>query len=271
MSINFEDKVRRIIKEELSGLIDHINECFSDRCKNKKHNFLLGNFDEKVKANMVFVSCFESQIGNRIENISREIAKLRYKDKVPQKIPNIETEFNLNNNKQYILTDIDYKSVTGQIFEKLDSNNKYNSQKVKTLFEDIEIKHKENHKLLVDLAFYDENNELNIFELKAGGMLDSSKAKSDLAKLLGLYVATNNKNTHVYFATIYNFKGESNNWYGSPSRFFENDLLLIGKDFWNKILPSSVNFEKFVEIYNEIFEELKINQRMQTLIDNIME
>lgn len=272
MSINFEDEIRKIINEELSGLIDHINECFLCRCKNKKHNFLLGNFDDKVKANMVFVSCFESQIGNRIENICREIAKLRYGTKnVPQKISNVDTEFKLNAKKQYIQTNIDYKFVTGQIFEKLDPNNKYSSQKVKTLFDDITITRKGNCKLLVDLAFYDENNELNIFELKAGGMLDSSKAKSDLAKLLGLYITTDNPNTHVYFATIYNFNGEDNNWDGSPSRFFENDLLLIGKDFWNKILPNGVNFEKFVEIYNEIFEKLEINKKMQDLIDRIME
>lgn len=267
-----KEKIKDIIETELNDLVKNLQDCFNEKCKNKQYNFLLGNFSNYNKANMVFVSCFESQIGNRIENICRKIVKLKYNE-VPQKIPNIDTSFKLNSKKQYILTDIDYKYVTGEIYKKVDSQNKLNVKKIKTLFNDfqlnndVQLKCDKNIKLPVDLAFYDENNELNIFEIKAGGMLDSSKAKSDLAKLLGLYIATGNINTHVYFATIYNFNGEANHWNGSPARFFEKDLLLIGKDFWNKILPPGVSFKNFVQIYNKCFTELGIKKEMNKLIN----
>lgn len=264
-----KEQIEHIVKTELQDLIINLHRCFHKRCRHKQYNFLLGNFNNYDKANMVFVSCFESQIGNRIENICREIAKLRYgSNNVPQKIPNINTEFNLNTCKQYILSDIDYKVATTEVYRKLDPNNKYNAQKIKNLHKDIKIGHKDNINLPVDLAFYDENNVLNIFEIKAGGMLDSSKAKSDIAKLLGLYLATDNINTHVYFATIYNFNGEGCRWDGSPSRFLDEDVLLIGKNFWDKILPQGITFEDFVQIYNKCFSELKIDEEMNNLIEN---
>ena len=123
----------------------------------------------------------------------------------------------------------------------------------------------------VDLAFYDENNKLNIIEIKAGGGLDSRKAPSDLAKLLSIYVAADDINAHVYFATIYNFNGEGNSWNGQPSRYFDNDLLLIGSAFWNKILPSQITYSDFVNLYTEALDEIALTQNMEDLINRYSE
>jgi len=264
-----ETIIKGIIKEEFLDLIKNISDCMEDNIKNKEHNFLLKNFSEATKANMVFVSCFESQSGNRIEHIARKIAKLRYGE---QNVPNIiksknelPINFRPSPNKQYIVSHINYKSLIGTITETIEaSDHKLNKNDIKELLElpcEQLITKKD-----VDLAFYDENNELNIFEIKAGGGLDSRKAPSDLAKLLSIYVAANDKDAHVYFATIYNFNGEGNVWTGQPSRYFDNSLLLIGSEFWNKILPSGISFYEFVDIYGKALDEIQLAQKMEDLI-----
>lgn len=263
-----ENVIRNIIEDELSGLIKNLNKCFYKRYMGKEHNFLLSKFEDKIKANMVFVSCFESQIGNRMENICRRIVSLKYN--VPKTIPNAESDLKLQKNKQYILTNINQKDLHSQIDRILSPDNTMNKNNVKDLLK-LKIKKNKNiEKLIVDLAYYDEKNILNIFEIKSGGMLDSSKAKGDLTKLLGLYVSANDINANVYFATIYNFNGEGNNWDGSPARFFEKDLLLIGKDFWNKILPNNVDFDKFKKIYDDVFEKLEISNKMSILVNDVI-
>lgn len=269
-----KETIKSIIKEEFLALIENISSCMETNIENKKHNFLLHNFSEKTKAHMVFVSCFESQSGNRIEHIARKIAKLRYgEDNVPNVIKSradLNINFRINRNKQYILTHINYKKLIGTITQKIEtSSEKLNSDSIKELL-NLE---KENTvtKKDVDLAFYDENNKLNIIEIKAGGGLDSRKAPSDLAKLLSIYVAADDINAHVYFATIYNFNGEGNSWNGQPSRYFDNDLLLIGSAFWNKILPSQITYSDFVNLYTEALDEIALTQKMEDLINRYSE
>ena len=82
-------------------------------------------------------------------------------------------------------------------------------------------------------------------------------------------MAADDINAHVYFATIYNFNGEGNSWNGQPSRYFDNDLLLIGSAFWNKILPSQITYSDFVNLYTEALDEIALTQKMEDLINNL--
>lgn len=77
------------------------------------------------------------------------------------------------------------------------------------LIERINYSDKEIFKKEVDLLYFDEDkNEYNLFEIKAGGNLDSGKGPSTIANMLKKYASLGKTNTNLYFATIYNKDGE---------------------------------------------------------------
>lgn len=119
----------------------------------------------------------------------------------------------------------------------------------------------------VDLAFFDGEN-WNIMELKAGGDLDSSNAPSNVEKLLTIYVDMSIENCKAYFATLYNKDGEGNTWKSAVKKHLAYpEMFLIGKNLWEKILPNSITFEEFEEIYKEALEEINLNNRIVEMID----
>lgn len=101
----------------------------------------------------------------------------------------------------------------------------------------------------VDLAFFD-GRDWNVLELKAGGGLDSSNAPSNVEKLLTNYIDMGIENCKAYFGTLYNKDGEGNTWKGAVKKHMAYpEMFLIGKIFWNKILPKGISFAEFEEIY----------------------
>ena len=48
-------------------------------------------------------------------------------------------------------------------------------------------------------------------------------------------------------------------------------MLLIGKDFWEFLLPEHITFEDLKSLYNESNSELNINAKISELISNIPE
>lgn len=54
----------------------------------------------------------------------------------------------------------------------------------------------------------------------------------------------------IYFATAYNKFGESNSWHqANVERFFSQDELLIGKDYWNFVCNDENGFDIVFEQY----------------------
>lgn len=354
--MEMKNKIKKIIKEEFNILIGKIKEDFKKNYNKKHHNFLLNSLDKNILSNIVFVSSFESKIGNAIQNIAREVAILRYGVRaVPNEIhakncklinfnnyksilnkhilklenyiSNFKTEkqplktyiealekYTNTLNGQIIVTDINIEDskLKGQVTAFMQSNIKtkgnpssLDQKKLKNFlkqnnFQTFSLQRpqmtasndnkignskkeqreeiKKSEQFLkglketvafkpVDLAFKDENNIWNIFEIKAGGDLDSSNAKGNIEKLLSIYIGLNDENTKPYFATIYNKNGEGKEWTGSVSKYLKYpDMFLIGSEFWKKILPNEINFECFIEIYSECMKEIKLNKKLKALI-----
>ena len=44
-------------------------------------------------------------------------------------------------------------------------------------------------------------------------------------------------------------------------------MFLIGKNFWDKILPESISFADFEEIYKSALEEIDLNKRINEMIE----
>ena len=122
------------------------------------------------------------------------------------------------------------------------------------------------HTKPVDLAFFD-GSDWVVLELKAGGDLDSSNAPANVEKLLTIYAGLNVPNSKAYFATLYNKNGEGNTWTCAVKKHMAfPEMFLIGKKFWNIILPDGIMYERFTELYKMALEELDLNSRINEMI-----
>lgn len=286
---NIEEKVKNIVYEEFAKLMTNIEGDFKDNYIKKRYNFLLSQLDKNITANMVFVSSFESKSGFAIEACAKRIARLRFGDNNVPTIVNprgIKHDIDPNAiNGQIIVTDVDTDNgdlrgkisafrannvASGKGAHRVESN--VNQETIKKLLTYAQ-KYKqlnEVHTKPVDLAFYDGEN-WNILELKAGGDLDSSNAPSNVEKLLTIYAGLNIPNSKLYFGTLYNKNGEGNTWTGAIKKHLAYpEMFLIGKNFWNKILPSDISYERFTELYKLALEELDLNTRIKEMIQDTL-
>ena len=80
------------------------------------------------------------------------------------------------------------------------------------------------------------------------------------------------ENCKAYFATLYNKDGEGNVWTGSVKKHLNYpSMFLIGKRFWERILPDGVTYEKLTDIYCEALEKIDLNKRINDMIIQCVE
>lgn len=282
---NAEEQVKQIVYEEFSKLIQTIEGDFKSNYIKKRYNFLLSQLDENITANMVFVSSFESKSGFAIEACAKRIARLRFgAENVPAIVNPRGIKHDIDPstvNGQIIVTDIDTDNgdLRGEISAFRANNvacgkgatrieSRVNQYTIKRLLPYAQ-KYKrigEVHTKPVDLAFFDGEN-WNLLELKAGGDLDSSNAPSNVEKLLTIYAGLNVANSKVYFGTLYNKNGEGNTWTGAVKKHMAfPDMFLIGKSFWERILPERMSYERFTDLYKMALEHLDLNARINEMI-----
>lgn len=285
-----KDVIKNIVTEGFSKLTDTIEKDFSNNYKRKVNNFLLSQMDEKITASMVFVSSFESKSGFAIETCAKRIARLRFgEENVPAIVNprNLKHDIDMNSvNGQIVVTDVDTHNgdlrgaisgfrannvATGRGKNRVESGVTQDSIRENLLplaeqfrTNTIQIKP-------VDLAFFD-GEKWNVLELKAGGDLDSSNAPSNVEKLLTIYVDMGIDNCNAYFATLYNKDGEGNTWTGAVKKHMAfPEMFLIGKAFWEKILPENISFEEFEAIYKSALEDIDLNKRITKMIEKCIE
>lgn len=284
-----EGQIKDIVSDEFSKLIKNIEGDFNKNYIKKRYNFLLSQLDETITANMVFVSSFESKSGFAIEACAKRIARLRFGDNnVPAIVNPRNVQHNIDPstvNGQIIITDIDTDSgdLRGDISTFRATNvasgkgaarceSGVTQESIKNLLP-IAKRYKGTgfHQKPVDLAFFDGENWI-VLELKAGGDLDSSNAPANVEKLLTIYAGLNVSNSKAYFATLYNKNGEGNTWTGAVKKHMAfPEMFLIGKAFWDMILPDGISYERFTELYKMALEELDLNSRIKEMIRRTVE
>lgn len=284
MMTETELKIKRIVYEEFKKLIKNIEGDFKENYIKKSFNFLLSQLDETITANMVFVSSFESKSGFAIETCAKRIARLRFGDENVPAIVNprhIEHELDPETvSGQVIVTDIDTDNgnLRGEISSFRANHVAHGKgrarvpsgvtqESIKELVGTAQkYRVSDYHTKPVDLAFFDGTDWI-VMELKAGGDLDSSNAPSNVEKLLTIYAGLNVPNSKAYFATLYNKNGEGNPWTGALKKHMAYpEMFLIGKGFWETILPDGISYERFTQIYKVAMEELDLNSRIKEMI-----
>lgn len=278
--------IQKIVYEEFSKLMETIEIDFRQNYVRKRHNFLLSQLDEVMTANMVFVSSFESKSGYAIEACAKRIARLRFgEENVPTIVNPRHLEHHIDEctiNGQIIVTDVNTDSgelrgeisafratrvASGRGGSRQESGVTQSSIQRELRALAAKYRTPAIHSKPVDLAFFD-GTDWNVLELKAGGDLDSSNAPSNVEKILTIYTGLDMPNAKAYFATLYNKDGEGHTWTGAVKKHMAfPEMFLIGKSFWEKILPDGISFEEFEQIYKEALEEIDLNRRIHVMID----
>ncbi len=279
-----EVRIANIVYEEFAKLIKTIEGDFKKNFVKKRYNFLLSQLDETITANMVFVSSFESKSGFAIETCAKRIARLKFGE---ENVPAIVNPRNIEHSidpgtvtGQIIVTDIDMDSgdLQGHISAfrarnvasgkgKKRTKSKVTQSSIQSLLP-LGQRYRTTgyHTKPVVLAFFD-GQDWVVLELKAGGALDSSNAPANVEKLLTIYTGLNVPNSKAYFASLYNKNGEGNTWTGAAKKHMAYpEMFLIGKHFWNAILPEDIRYKRFTELYRTALEELDLSARISEMI-----
>ncbi|HEY8767515.1 MAG TPA: TdeIII family type II restriction endonuclease [Dehalococcoidia bacterium] len=209
----------------------------------KIHNVFIAALGVEIQYYTALVRSLDSSLGNMLEKLAINIAKLYY---------------DVERNVQGPLS----PEQTIQIAELLEQ---YKSRTRRPGVGDyLPLREsRPEHVVLVkrhDSDYYLTDRETGhryLIELKIGGDLDNKKARSEKEAILEQYAILSNvlpKETpiSIYFATAYNRFGEGKPWLQERVRqFFAPEELLIGRDFWNLVCKSEGGYDIVLKAYRE--------------------
>jgi hypothetical protein len=210
----------------------------------KIHNVFIAVLGPEIQYYTALVRSLDSSLGNMLEKMAINIAKLFYEVK-----QNVEGPLGLNQTQDMaeLLEKYKRREITPP------TEDDYQFLRIKPKDESLKTKRHDSDYYLVDK----ETNENYLIELKIGGDLDNKKARSEKEALLEQFAILSNTlpgNTKIklYFATAYNRFGEGKPWRQERVRqFFADEELLIGKDFWDFVCKSEDGYKIVLDAYKE--------------------
>jgi hypothetical protein len=263
--VKTEKSIRQIVRSSVEAYANgfetrHIGEVDNPNgtINMKIHNVFISALGEEIQYYTALVRSLDSSLGNMLEKMAINIAKLFYK-----------VEKNVEGNL--------YPEQTTKIAEFLEAykNNKNPLKPLVSHYEEIK-NIKTDSKLIAkthisDYYLYDEQTNIHhLIELKIGGDLDNKKARSEKEAIFEQYAILANslgKDAKIkcHFATAYNRFGEDKEWKQTRVlQFFAKEELLIGKDFWNLVCCSDKGYQIVIDEYkksayfiNEALENIK--------------
>ena len=207
----------------------------------KVHNVFIEALGKDIQYYTALVRSLDSSLGNMLEGLAINIAKLSFEVK-----RNVEGPLS-----------IDQTRTIAELLEK------YKRREKKPEISDYQLlrNHKNGKNEVIkrhDSDYYLIDRDTNshyLIELKIGGDLDNKKARSEKEAILEQYAIlsntlTNNKKIQIFFATAYNRFGEDKPWQQERVRqFFADDELLIGRKFWDFVCQNDKGYEWLLEAY----------------------
>ena len=209
----------------------------------KIHNVFIEALGKEIQYYTALVRSLDSSLGNMLEDLAINIARLNYEVK-----RNVEGPLN--------------STQTSKIAEMLE---KYKRHEIKPSITDYQCLRDMNTEVASPIKRHDsdyylidkETNNHYLIELKIGGDLDNKKARSEKEAILEQYAILSNTLSKdiaitIHFATAYNRFGENKPWQQERVRqFFADDELLIGRDFWNFVCKSDSGYDTVLSSYRE--------------------
>jgi len=208
----------------------------------KIHNIFIKALGPELQYYTALVRSLDSSLGNMLEKMAIEIAKLSYE--VSQEVAGPLGESQTSEIAKLLEA---YKSRSNRSPKEAD----YQFLRAGRPAGATTKRH--------DSDYYLKDRETGIsylIELKIGGDLDNKKARSEKEALLEQFAILSNKvddpNARILirFATAYNRFGEDKTWQqGRVRQFFAEEELLIGKDFWNFVCKSDKGYQLVTSSY----------------------
>jgi hypothetical protein len=210
----------------------------------KIHNVFVAVLGPELQYYTALVRSFDSSLGNMLEGLAIEIAKLFYDVK-----QHVEGSISLDQIRSIAEILEQYKSRSRR-----PSLGDYSQLRLaRTDPGTLVTKRHDSDYYLIDKA----TGEHHLIELKIGGDLDNKKARSEKEAILEQYAILSNGLPEdavikIHFATGYNRYGEGKPWRQERVRqFFADEELLIGSEFWNFICHSPNGYAWVIDAYTE--------------------
>ena len=95
-------------------------------------------------------------------------------------------------------------------------------------------------------------------ELKTGGALDSSNAPRQIHKMVKAALVSGNPEAELHLACAYANQGEGNPIKGELPKYLLTSEqpgkggLLVGREWWERVLPPEVSYWQFMEIFAQV-------------------
>jgi hypothetical protein len=250
--IETEKSIRQIVRSSVEAFADgfearHIGEVDNPNgtINMKIHNVFIAALGEELQYYTALVRSFDSSLGNMLESMAINIAKLFYRVEKSVEGP-------LYAEQTSIIAELleAYKNSNNPLRPSISDYEKIRNIKREGA------KHTKTH--VSDYYLVDETtNSHYLIELKIGGDLDNKKARSEKEAIFEQYAILSNtleKNAKIkcFFATAYNRFGEDQEWQQTRVlQFFAKEELLIGKDFWNFVCCSEKGYEIVIDEYKK--------------------
>lgn len=212
----------------------------------KIHNVFIAVLGPEIQYYTALVRSLDSSLGNMLEKMAINIAKLTYEVKQSVAGP---LSLKQTQDVAELLEKYKRREITPPTTEN------YQFLRTKPTEQSLVTKRHDSDYYLIDK----ETGENFLIELKIGGDLDNKKARSEKEALLEQFAILSNTlpdktKIKVFFATAYNRFGEGKPWRQERVRqFFADDELLIGKDFWDFVCKSDQGYNIVLEAYKESF------------------
>jgi len=216
----------------------------------KIHNVFIAVLGPEIQYYTALVRSLDSSLGNMLEKMAINIAKLTYEVK-----QNVEGPLSLKQTQDMaeLLEKYKRREIAPPTAED------YQFLRVKPEDQSLVTKRHDSDYYLIDK----ETGDNFLIELKIGGDLDNKKARSEKEALLEQFAILSNTlpqgtKIQMFFATAYNRFGEGKPWKQERVRqFFSDDELLIGKDFWDFVCKSDEGYKIVLDAYKEKAELIK--------------
>jgi hypothetical protein len=117
----------------------------------------------------------------------------------------------------------------------------------------------------VRVDLYVDDPGIGLAELESGGELDSSNVKGQPEKLVLAGLALARTDTPLHFCLAYANQGEGRSIRGGLRGYLAyasavppSSGLLVGSQWWERLLPPGLSFASFLEIFADVARELEI-------------
>jgi hypothetical protein len=251
-SVDTEKSIRQIVRSAVEAYANgfetrHVGEVDNPNStiNIKIHNVFIATLGEEIQYYTSLVRSLDSSMGNMLEKMAINIAKLFYdvEESVegklyPEQILKIaELLEGYKNSKNDLKPKVSHYKQVKEYASSSDVQNKTHISDY-YLFDTITATH-------------------YLIELKIGGDLDNKKARSEKEAIFEQYAILSNSlgkeaKIKCFFATAYNHFGEGEEWRQTRVlQFFSKDELLIGKDFWDFVCCSDQGYKIVIDEYKK--------------------